>query len=145
MNPRLPLNRGRRKLTASGIKKSESLGMFRGLFLAKEDRLLTDRCSSSTHGHVLYLSLPRSSMRSTNRIMSPNHRSCLQTLSLIQVGRVDNLTRSYCSYGTDAYDVNVSPDKRTILLHDQARLLESLRVSPIVIGRMKPNNQNRGR
>ncbi|KAL9020198.1 MAG: hypothetical protein Q9185_002568 [Variospora sp. 1 TL-2023] len=30
---------------------------------------------------------------------------------------------------TNAYDVNVSPDKRTILLHDQARLLESLRVS----------------
>ncbi|KAI4127713.1 MAG: hypothetical protein LQ341_006763, partial [Variospora aurantia] len=30
---------------------------------------------------------------------------------------------------TNAYDVNVSPDKRTILLHDQARLLESLRGS----------------
>ncbi|KAL8906609.1 MAG: hypothetical protein Q9207_001933 [Kuettlingeria erythrocarpa] len=30
---------------------------------------------------------------------------------------------------TDAYDVNVSPDKRTILLHDQAALLESLRGS----------------
>ncbi|KAL9036859.1 MAG: hypothetical protein Q9214_005952, partial [Letrouitia sp. 1 TL-2023] len=30
---------------------------------------------------------------------------------------------------TDAYDVNVSPDKRTILLHDQAALLESLRIS----------------
>ncbi|KAL8740813.1 MAG: hypothetical protein Q9190_006521 [Brigantiaea leucoxantha] len=29
----------------------------------------------------------------------------------------------------DAYDVNVSPDKRTILLHDQTVLLESLRVS----------------
>ncbi|KAI4096325.1 MAG: hypothetical protein LQ344_001151 [Seirophora lacunosa] len=32
---------------------------------------------------------------------------------------------------TNAYDVNVSPDKRTILLHDQARLLESLRGSLI--------------
>ena len=29
---------------------------------------------------------------------------------------------------TDAYDVNVSPDKRTILLHEQAKLLESLKV-----------------
>jgi DNA mismatch repair protein PMS2 len=28
---------------------------------------------------------------------------------------------------TDAYDVNVSPDKRTIMLHDQTALLESLR------------------
>lgn len=28
----------------------------------------------------------------------------------------------------DAYDVNVSPDKRTILLHDQTSLLESIRV-----------------
>ncbi|KAL5374101.1 hypothetical protein DPSP01_012162 [Paraphaeosphaeria sporulosa] len=28
---------------------------------------------------------------------------------------------------TNAYDVNVSPDKRTIMLHDQAALLESLR------------------
>lgn len=30
---------------------------------------------------------------------------------------------------SDAYDVNVSPDKRTILLHDQADLLENLKVS----------------
>ncbi|MCJ1312065.1 hypothetical protein MMC25_005739 [Agyrium rufum] len=30
---------------------------------------------------------------------------------------------------TNAYDVNVSPDKRTILLHDQGALLESLRTS----------------
>ncbi|KAK5139924.1 hypothetical protein LTR04_003263, partial [Oleoguttula sp. CCFEE 6159] len=30
---------------------------------------------------------------------------------------------------TNAYDVNVSPDKRTILLHDQTTLLESLRAS----------------
>ena len=31
---------------------------------------------------------------------------------------------------SDAYDVNVSPDKRTILLHDQTSLLESIRVCP---------------
>ncbi|KAF8426910.1 hypothetical protein EV426DRAFT_425318 [Tirmania nivea] len=30
---------------------------------------------------------------------------------------------------TNAYDVNVSPDKRTILLHDQNKLLESLKAS----------------
>ncbi|KAL9116995.1 MAG: hypothetical protein Q9187_006472, partial [Circinaria calcarea] len=30
---------------------------------------------------------------------------------------------------TNAYDVNVSPDKRTILLHDQSALLESIKVS----------------
>ncbi|KAH8681413.1 hypothetical protein BX600DRAFT_429356 [Xylariales sp. PMI_506] len=30
---------------------------------------------------------------------------------------------------TDMYDVNVSPDKRTILLHDQTRLLDNLRES----------------
>ncbi|KAL8784052.1 MAG: hypothetical protein Q9195_009202 [Heterodermia aff. obscurata] len=30
---------------------------------------------------------------------------------------------------TNAYDVNVSPDKRTILLHDQGALLENLRTS----------------
>lgn len=28
----------------------------------------------------------------------------------------------------DAYDVNVSPDKRTILLHDQGAMLESIKV-----------------
>ena len=28
----------------------------------------------------------------------------------------------------DAYDVNVSPDKRTILLHDQGLLLDSMKV-----------------
>ena len=30
----------------------------------------------------------------------------------------------------DAYDVNVSPDKRTILLHEQNTLLDALRVRP---------------
>ena len=30
---------------------------------------------------------------------------------------------------TNAYDINVSPDKRTILLHDQATLLENLKIS----------------
>lgn len=31
----------------------------------------------------------------------------------------------------DAYDVNVSPDKRTILLHDQSALLESIKASAL--------------
>lgn len=35
--------------------------------------------------------------------------------------------------GIDAYDVNVSPDKRTILLHDQNILLESLKVWGIFV------------
>lgn len=30
----------------------------------------------------------------------------------------------------DAYDVNVSPDKKTILLHEQTALLDSIRVCP---------------
>jgi DNA mismatch repair protein PMS2 len=34
---------------------------------------------------------------------------------------------------THMYDVNVSPDKRTILLHDQARLLDNLRESLIAL------------
>lgn len=37
----------------------------------------------------------------------------------------------------DAYDVNVSPDKRTLMLHDQTHLLESIRVcSPSKMMRM---------
>lgn len=34
---------------------------------------------------------------------------------------------------TDAYDVNVSPDKRTILLHDQVDLLENLKVGTLFL------------
>lgn len=33
----------------------------------------------------------------------------------------------------DAYDVNVSPDKRTILLHEQNTLLDALRVRPQLV------------
>lgn len=36
-------------------------------------------------------------------------------------------------YKKDAYDVNVSPDKRSILLHDQTELLESLKTSLITM------------
>lgn len=83
-------NRGARKLTGSGINKSVSLGMFPDPFLAKEDRLLIDRCSSSIHDHVRYPSLPRCSMRFTNPIMFLNHLLYLRTLSLIQVRRAQN-------------------------------------------------------
>ena len=31
-----------------------------------------------------------------------------------------------------SYDVNVSPDKRIILLHDQASLLEAMKVMSLV-------------
>ena len=34
---------------------------------------------------------------------------------------------------TDAYDVNVSPDKRTILLHEQGSLLEALKTSLVAL------------
>ncbi|KAL9131607.1 MAG: hypothetical protein Q9217_000495 [Psora testacea] len=66
-----------------------------------------------------------------------NSRPC----SLPQVAKVFN--EVYKSYNmsqspfifanilldTNAYDVNISPDKRTILLHEQAKLLESLKAS----------------
>lgn len=34
---------------------------------------------------------------------------------------------------TDMYDVNVSPDKRTIMLHDQSRMLDNLRESLVAL------------
>jgi len=43
----------------------------------------------------------------------------------------------------DAYDVNVSPDKRTILLHEQSTLLDSLRVSMIFLSHSDQPNSNR--
>ncbi|KAF3942348.1 hypothetical protein ABW19_dt0208735 [Dactylella cylindrospora] len=51
-----------------------------------------------------------------------------------EVYKTYNLTQSPFVFAdlqldTNAYDVNVSPDKRTILLHDQANLLESLKAS----------------
>lgn len=42
----------------------------------------------------------------------------------------------------DAYDVNVSPDKRTILLHDQGALLESLKAC-FTLGCEKPTDFRR--
>lgn len=39
----------------------------------------------------------------------------------------------YSDSEQDAYDVNVSPDKRSILLHDQTELLESLKASLITM------------
>lgn len=33
----------------------------------------------------------------------------------------------------DAYDVNVSPDKRTILLHEQNTLLDAMRVRGLIL------------
>lgn len=49
---------------------------------------------------------------------------------------------------TNAYDVNVSPDKRTILLHDQTSLLESVRISLTALFEKQdqtvPQSQNSG-
>ena len=42
----------------------------------------------------------------------------------------------------DSYDVNVSPDKRTILLHEQNALLDALRVRPLArIARLTDNDR----
>lgn len=98
--------------------------------LGKAGRLQIVKCSLSMLDHVDCRRLPRSSTKSTNRSMSLNRRSSSQISYWILVYRPlsvfdSPLTRS------DAYDVNVSPDKRTILLHDQGTLLENLRVSMI--------------
>lgn len=34
---------------------------------------------------------------------------------------------------TESVDINVSPDKRTIMVHSEANLIEALRVSPAVV------------
>lgn len=66
-----------------------------------------------------------------------NYRPCAlpQVAKAInEVYRSYNVTQSPFVFAnlvmdTNAYDVNVSPDKRTILLHDQAALLEALKAS----------------
>ena len=93
----------------------------------KDDRLLIARCSLSMGGLVHYLRWLSSSMKSTNLITSHNHHLSLQTLSLTQVSNIKTPDENVLSLG-DAYDVNVSPDKRTILLYEQSALLDSLRV-----------------
>jgi len=106
--------------------------MFPGLVLARGDRPLTARCSSSMLGLALYLKLPRSSMRFTSLTMPYSRRLCFQISTLT---RVSGMQRTGASLLTtiDAYDVNVSPDKRTMLLHEQSTLLDSLRVSSILL------------
>ncbi|KAL9615449.1 MAG: hypothetical protein Q9167_000127 [Letrouitia subvulpina] len=88
-------------------------------------------------GHVSRPILGEGRQTTDRQMFFVNSRPC----GLPQVARIFNDV--YKSYNisqspfifaniildTDAYDVNVSPDKRTILLHDQAALLESLRIS----------------
>ncbi|KAI5851015.1 hypothetical protein BZA05DRAFT_430366 [Tricharina praecox] len=66
-----------------------------------------------------------------------NGRPCVLpqiTKAFNEVYRAFNVTQSPFIFAdiildTNAYDVNVSPDKRTILLHDQADLLENIKIS----------------
>ena len=45
----------------------------------------------------------------------------------------EDLELSLWSYNIDSCDINVSPDKRTILLHSENNLIQALRVSSIFI------------
>lgn len=74
-----------------------------------------------------FLKSPKSSMRCTKPIIYPSRHLSLRTLCWIPVGTRPR-TAGHELTALDAYDVNVSPDKRTILLHDQQALLENLRV-----------------
>ena len=112
------------------INKCGSLVISPDQSLGKAGRPRIARCSLSMVDHVDCRKLPRSSMKSTNPSMSLNRRSSSQISYWILVyGPLSIFDRSL-TY-SDAYDVNVSPDKRTILLHDQGTLLENLRVRMI--------------
>ena len=77
--------------------------------------------------------LPRCKKRSTKfivRLMPTNLLSSLQTLSCRLVCNLANLLM-YLMMGinsADSCDINVSPDKRTILLHSENNLIEALKV-----------------
>ena len=66
-------------------------------------------------------------MKSTDRIICLSPPLYSRTFSWTLV-RILPETIRHTLIGAEAYDVNVSPDKRTILLHEQAKLLESLKV-----------------
>ncbi len=98
----------------------------------KGDWPLTARCSSLMLGLALYPKLPRSSMKFTNLTMLYSHLSCFRISSLTRVSGKERTGASLLTT-IDTYDVNVSPDKRTILLHDQSTLLNSLRVGSMLL------------
>lgn len=101
--------------------------MSQNRFLVKADRRLIVKCSLSTEGPVHFLKSPKCLTRSTNPIICPSRHLYFQTLCWILV-RTRPRSAGHKLTTLDAYDVNVSPDKRTILLHDQQALLENLRV-----------------
>ena len=113
-----------------GINKYISLAISPGQSLGKAGRLQIVKCFLSMLDHVDCRRLPGSSMKSTNRSISLNRHSSLQISYWILVYRPLSVFDIQLTH-SDAYDVNVSPDKRTILLHDQGTLLENLRVSMI--------------
>ncbi|KAF2479489.1 hypothetical protein BDY17DRAFT_286224 [Neohortaea acidophila] len=89
------------------------------------------------HGHISKPIFGQGRQAPDRQMFFVNSRPC----SLPQVAKVFN--EVYKSFNlsqtpfifanlvmdTNAYDVNVSPDKRSILLHDQAALLENLKAS----------------
>lgn len=101
--------------------------MYQDPSLAKVGRHPTAKCSSSMQGLVDSLRLPKFSMKSTSLTTSHSHLSFLRTYHWTLVRRRNIIIDCFLMI-LDAYDVNVSPDKRTILLHDQTNLLESIRV-----------------
>jgi hypothetical protein len=88
---------------------------------------LTVRCSLSTTDPADCLKLLEYSMKSTSPTISRSHHLSSRISYSILV-RLLVLLYSCLLIPLDAYDVNVSPDKRTILLHEQNALLDSLRV-----------------
>lgn len=111
-----------------GISKCAYSVMSLSLHSATEDRRLTARCFLSMKGLALSLKLPKFSTKSTSLTTSHNHHLCSRISSSTPV-RSKRRLYNHLLIATDAYDVNVSPDKRTILLHEQNTLLDSLKVS----------------
>lgn len=92
------------------------------------DQLLIVRCFMSILDQVLYPNSQRSLTKYTNLTTCLSRLSFLQILFSTQVGG-SVFDGNFYTDVLDAYDVNVSPDKRTIMLHDQAAMLDSVRSS----------------
>ena len=85
--------------------------------------------------HVLHRSR-KLSTKSTSHSSTARFRRSLQIFSSLPVSTSLSFPKlsiliSYCSI--DAYDVNVSPDKRTIFLHSEGNLISALKVSSRLI------------
>jgi DNA mismatch repair protein PMS2 len=106
---------------------------------AKNWSTQTDYTSKAVQlvGHISRPVVGEGRQTADRQMFFVNSRPCLlpQVAKAInEVYRSYNLTQSPFIFAnlkldTNAYDVNVSPDKRTILLHDQTVLLEALKNS----------------